>query len=637
MRYAVWLIALALGAVGAARAQSSEPSWIRLSAYTDHTSVPQGGTLRIVVALDIEGGYHVNAHHPSQKFQIPTVLTPEPSAAVRWGPVHYPPGQLFAPVWAEGEKLSVYAGRTLLLVEAQVADDAPTGETPLRLKLSYQGCDARSCYQPASQEAVATVRIIEKGGAAAGANQAIFREAEAGLAPAAPPQSIRFEGETNLAATFERGMAAYLASLLLFGLLLNLTPCVFPLIPVTMTVFAQQGESRAAKVLPHAVLYVLGLAATFTLVGVLAALAGRSMGLVLQHPVGVLGVVAVLAVMMASTFGAFEIRLPSGAMGKLGARRGLAGSLFMGLVMGLVASPCVGPFLIALITFIAAKGSAALGAVSFFVTGLGLGIPYLFLGLFTGLINRFPRGGAWLIWTKRLMGMMLAGLILYFIRQYIAEAFFWPLVLATFIFAAVYLALLEGLSRRPFTRRFLAARLITGAVILAAGIMTYADATRERPEAQWTAWEAGLLEKAAAAKKPAILYFGADWCIACKEWHAHVFSDPGVVQASERFVRIYADVTKPPEGAFKDFAERFQATNPPVVIVFGGDGKIWKAYRNPPAVEQFAETLREEELQTQFNLAADGALDFVITHTGGGVYEVPTEANPATSTLNIQH
>jgi len=284
-------------------------------------------------------------------------------------------------------------------------------------------------------------------------------------------------------------------------------------------------------------------------------------------------------------------------MGKLGARRGLAGSLFMGLVMGLVASPCVGPFLIALITFIAAKGSVALGAVSFFVTGLGLGIPYIFLGLFTGLINRFPRGGAWLIWTKRLMGMMLAGLILYFIHPYVAEAFFWPLVLGVFIFAAVYLALLEGLSRRPFTARFWAMRLITGAVILAAGIMAYADATREHPEVQWTAWQPGALEKAAAEKKPAILYFGADWCIACKEWHSHTFADPGVVQESERFVRIYVDLSEPPEGALKDFAERFQAINPPVVVLIGRDGAVFKAWRNPPAAIDFLPALREAALQ----------------------------------------
>jgi thiol:disulfide interchange protein DsbD len=589
MSRSIVAVLLVLFAAGQVHAQPSPHSWLRAEAYPDSRSVPQGGSLRIAVVLSIEGGYHVNANPSSQSFQIPTVIAPQPAAGIGWGAVRYPAGRPFAVAAAT---LSVYEGRTIILVEAQVADDTPTGQTALRLKLQYQGCDANACYPPASRELEATVEIIQRGRAAAAANEAVFREADRAFAPAALAQAIHFEGETNLAATFEKGLAPYLVSLLVFGLLLNLTPCVFPLVPVTMTVFAQQGESRPRKVLPLAILYVLGLAATFTLVGLAAALAGRSMGLVLQHPVGVLGVVAVLAIMVASSFGAFEIRLPSGAMARLGARRGLAGSLFMGMVMGLVASPCVGPFLIALITFVAAKGSPALGALSFFVTGLGLGIPYIFLGLFTGLINRFPHGGAWLIWTKRLMGLMLAGLILYFVRPFIAEAFFWPLVLATFLFAAAYLAVLEGWSRRPFTARFWAARLITGSVILAAGIMVYAGATREHPEVAWTPWQPDALEKAQADKRPAILYFGADWCMACKEWHAIIFTDPAVVRESENFVRIYVDVTKPPQGPLKEFAEHYQAVNPPVVVVFARDGGLLKAWRNPPPAPEFLKALK---------------------------------------------
>jgi len=603
-------MAILLLLAATAPGQPAGEPWLRAAPYADREATPQGGTFTTAVALDIAPGYHVNANPPSPKYLIPVTLTPEPAAGVRWDEVRYPPGKTFSPKWAAGETVAVYAGRTFLLVTGTVADDAPPGDLALRLKLGYQGCSETSCFQPASRELAATIRVVGKGEAAAPANAAIFAEAEkAFAAPApgsssAPPRSmspasaaspaaaIHFEGETNLSATFEKGLAVYLFSLVGFGLLLNLTPCVFPLIPVTMTIFAQQGEHRPLKVLPLAVLYVVGLAATFTLVGVAAALAGESMGVVLQRPWGVLGVVAVLAIMMASTFGAFDIRLPSGAMGRLGARRGWAGALFMGLVMGLVASPCVGPFLIALITFVAIKGSVALGAVSFFATGLGLGIPYLFLGTFTGLINRVPRGGGWLLWTKRFMGMMLAGLILYFIRPYVAEAFFWPLVLAVFLFAAVYLALVEGLSRRPFSRAFWAARLATGAVILLAGILTYVWATAPHPEVQWTPWRPGGLEAAQAEKKPVLLYFGADWCAACREWHTGVFADAQVIKAGEPFARFYVDVTRP-EGAVEAFARRYDAINPPAVIVFGRDGSVVKAYRNPPEAEAFAKVLAE--------------------------------------------
>jgi len=606
-RWIVFALLLAVAARPAA-AESSPHPWLRAEACPDRSRVPQGGTLRIAVVLDIEGGYHVNANPPAQGFQVPTAVAGEPAGLLRWGAVRYPPGVPFAPPWAQGE-ISVYEGRAVILVEAQVADDAPPGQAALRLRLDYQGCDAATCYQPASRELVASVEVVEKGVAAEPANEAVFREAErvlgaaqpavvrprvvAGPDAAAPAASVRFEGETDLAAALQKGLPAYLATLMLFGLLLNLTPCVFPLIPVTMAVFAQQGESRPARVLPLAALYVLGLAATFTLVGLAAALAGRRMGLVLQHPAGVLAVVAVLAVMMASTFGAFDIRLPSGAMGRLGARRGPAGALVMGMVMGLVASPCVGPFLIALITFVAARGDAVLGAASFFVTGLGLGLPYVFLGTFTGLVNRFPRGGGWLIWTKRLMGLALGGLILYFVRPFMAEEFFRPLVLGVFIFAAAYLALLEGWSRRPFTRRFRAVRLATGAAVLAAGILVYADAVRERPAVRWTAWQPGALEAAQAEAQPVLLYFGADWCIACREWEATVFAHPAVVAESGKLARIYVDVTRLEDGPRKALAGRYRAADPPVVIVLDRRGAVLKAWRSPPDAAAFAGALRQ--------------------------------------------
>jgi thiol:disulfide interchange protein DsbD len=303
--------------------------------------------------------------------------------------------------------------------------------------------------------------------------------------------------------------------------------------------------------------------------------------------------------MMASAFGAFEIRLPPGLLGRLSARRGPFGAAFMGLVMGAVVAPCVGPFLFALITFIATTRSAPLGAVSFFVTGLGLGLPYVFLAMFTGLINRFPHGGGWLVWTKRLLGLALAGLILYYIQRFIDPAFFWPLVLALFIFAAAYLGFLEGFSRRPFTRRFWIVRVATAAGLLAAGTGIYGWATAERPEVQWTAWTPGALEKAMAEKKPVILYFGADWCIECKEWHARIFSDPEVVADTEGFERIYVDVTQPTEGPKKAFAEKYQAVNPPVVIVLDRGGRIVAAYRSAPNVETFIGKLEKANTPTK--------------------------------------
>jgi thiol:disulfide interchange protein DsbD len=270
--------------------------------------------------------------------------------------------------------------------------------------------------------------------------------------------------------------------------------------------------------------------------------------------------------------------------------------------MGAVAAPCVGPFVGALVAVVAAVGSVLLGAAAFFTVGIGLGIPYVFLGIFTSLINRFPRGGGWLVWTKRLMGLALAGVILYFVERFIRREFFWPLVLGLFLFAGVYLGLLEGLSRRPFTRRFLAVRLATGAALVAAGVYVYAAGSAERPELPWQPWTPDALQAAQAARRPAVLYFGADWCIACREWKAKVFG-PIAEAARARPARIpgekhdilwlYIDVTVLGEGPKKEFARRFDAVNPPAVVLLGRDGKAVAAYRDPPDLETFVKALLE--------------------------------------------
>jgi thiol:disulfide interchange protein DsbD len=627
---AVALAGLAAGGAGGAPAQD----WLRASAQADRTAVPPGGEFRVAVTIDLDPGYHVNSNPPSPKDLVPVVVTPQAAAGIRWGAVHYPPAATYKPAWAD-EAVSVYTGRAVIQVGGTAAADATPGDVPLRLKLDYQGCREDTCFAPTSRELTAHVQI----------------EPQA----AASEEPIHFEGQSNLEELLRKSPLLYFLALFVGGLLLDLTPCVFPLVPVTMSIFAQQSDRRGGKIFLLAALYVLGLATTFAAVGVVAALTGQSLGFILQRPAGALAVIVVLAVMMASLFGAFEIQLPAALAGRLSARKGLLGAVFMGAVMGAIAAPCVGPFLISEITIIAKTAAApgtstayaiVFGAGSFFVTGLGLGAPFLALGLFTGLISRYPRSGGWLVWVKSLMGFALAGLILYYAQPYIAAAFFWLVVLATAVLAAVYLGVLEGWSRRPFKRWFWTVRLVTAAAVLAAGVALYMKEAPASPdsaaapaggqpvqkaagaEIKWTPWTEGSLEAAATAGKPVLLYFGADWCIACKEWHAGLFSDPDVRMRTEGFERIFVDLTRAPEGKKRDMALRFDAINPPAVILLDGRGKVAKAYRNPPSVKEFTSELTQVsfDLKVQFDKSADSAIDYVTKHfnEGGGLWSTST-------------
>ncbi|MFO8014248.1 MAG: cytochrome c biogenesis protein CcdA [Phycisphaerae bacterium] len=652
MRHGAMLLAATLilaGAGGRLAAEAEPEPWLQTAAHLDHAALARGQTFRAAVVLDLDADYHVNATPPSLDFQIPTTVRPAAQEGITWDEVRYPEGVTFDADWAGDDTVRVYSGRTILVVPGTVADDAPLGPVTLRFTLAYQGCDASTCYQPGERTLQIATEIVAADAAPDPANADVFEAVRAGGGPvrrspkgedgsgrsssSGPASSqadtapeIRFEDEQDVAAWFREGFLVALPLLFLGGLGLNLTPCVFPLIPITMNVFAQQGESRPLKVLPLALVYVLGLALTFTLVGVLAALAGQSLGLVLQTPWGVLGVVVVLAIMMASAFGAFDIQLPSGVMGKLGGRQGVLGAGFMGMVMGAIAAPCVGPFLIGLLTAVATfatEHSTAeaipLGAGAFFVVGIGLGVPYIFLGTFTGLINRFPRGGPWLVWTKRLLALALGGLILYFLRPYIAPAMFWPMVLALFVFAAVYMGLLEGLSRRPFSKTFWTVRIVAAVALLAGGIVFYAtqapsrvrqhagtfDGERGTPSqgasadgaarVNWTAWQPGALEEAKAAGRGVLLYFGADWCTECFVWKRGLFSDPEVVAVTEDLERVYVDVTKPPPADTPKgrIADAYRGRNPPAVIVLDAAGEVVKAWRDPPDVDPFVAALEQ--------------------------------------------
>jgi len=623
-------LALAAGPALLAAEPGAEP-WLRAAAYPDCAALARGKPFRVAVVLDLDADYHVNANPPSLEFQVPTKVQPAAREGIAWGEVAYPEGEPLAADWADDETVRVYEGRTILGVPAAVAEDAPLGPVTLTFTLKYQGCDASTCYPPAERTLEVETEILAADAEPAPANTEIFEAVRARTShPSSAPAgasaenaeedpAVRFEGEVDVAGWLDRGPVLYVLFLAIGGLGLNLLPCVYPLIPVTMSLFAQQGEGRPLKILPLAAAYTLGIALTFTVMGVLAALAGQSMGLVLQTPWGVLAIVTVLAVMMASVFGAFEIRLPAGAMGKLGARRGLVGSAFMGMVMGAVAAPCVGPFLVALISLVASRQSIPFGAASFFAVGLGLGLPYLFLGTFTGLVNRLPRSGGWMVWAKRLMGMALGGVILHYLRPFLAPAMFWPMVLALFVFAAVYLGVLEGLSRRPFSRPFWIVRIVAAVAILAGGVWVYAAyapsragahpgtgdsapqaASPETPADQqlhvdWTDWHPGALAEARQAGRGVLLYFTADWCTECFVWERRLFSNPEVVSASRALDCVYVDLTErpsadSPKGAF---ADAYRGRNPPAVIVLDARGGVLKAWRKPPDTEAFVAALEE--------------------------------------------
>ena len=210
----------------------------------------------------------------------------------------------------------------------------------------------------------------------------------------------------------------FLSLLLVFlgGLALNLTPCVYPLIPITIGYFGGQSQGNTKKLFSLGVLYVLVIALTYSVVGVVTALSGAVFGTLLQNPIVIIFIVLLFIALGLSQFGVYEFKMPDKLVMKAGgAKSGAFGAFFMGLTMGIVAAPCIGPFVIGLVTYVAAKGDTLYGFLMFFTLAIGLGLPYLFLAIFSGKIKSLPKSGYWLQGVEHIFGLILFGAALYFV------------------------------------------------------------------------------------------------------------------------------------------------------------------------------------------------------------------------------
>ncbi|MBN2584281.1 MAG: thioredoxin family protein [Planctomycetes bacterium] len=561
--------------------------------------VAPGGTASFSLPVTIKPQHHAMANKVAEGY-VPTVLSLGQRAAEGFRlDVTYPPGKPL--VLFEGlEPINVYEGTVRLQCRLTVPADAALAETTLPLDLHYQACSESTCLPPKHLAIPLPLAIVSASQAPPSDNGA------ASQPPVAESDAGDWLGRLEGA-----GLVGLLALVFVMGLAMNLTPCVFPVVPVTVGFFASQGKRSVGATVLLAAVYVLGMAVVFTILGSAAALAGSQIGWALQSPWGVAVLCVVLAVLAASLFGAFEIRLPSSLLGSLQGKSGLFGALVMGAAVGLVAAPCVGPFVAALVIYVGELGSrmaaqgagrlaqAAAGGGLFFVFSLGLGLPYLLLGAFTSLLTRVPRGGPWLVWVRSLLAFPVLGLILYFLRPYLSEPQFWLPTSALPLVAALYLGFIQGRTFRPWSRGFRIARTVTAAALVVAGVVMLATealpSLELRETIPWAAYQDGDLETARNDGRPAVLYVTAAWCANCRVMDRKVFRDDEVHLAAEGVRLLKIDVTAgpPTQGtrAAALYAE-FVHGGPPVLVFYDRRGKV-TAQRSDLDKDEFLQLLQQ--------------------------------------------
>ncbi len=372
------------------------------------------------------------------------------------------------------------------------------------------------------------------------------------------------------------GLLWTLLGIFVGGMALNLTPCVYPMIPITVSFFggrsAADGPSQVKLVL-HGICYILGLALTNSTLGVVAALTGGLMGGILQNPLVLAGVAVVLVVFATSLFGFWELRLP-GFLSRAASQShsGYFGSLFMGLTLGVVAAPCIGPFVLGLLTWVAGMGSAVYGFLIFFVLSLGLGLPLFILAVFSGQLRRLPKAGGWMIWVRMLMGWVLVGMAVYFIRPVLPGAFKVVLPITMAVAAGLHLGWFD--KNVADSKIFPWLKTIVGSACLVAATIWAMGWVMQGPGVQWHDYSEEILQQADAADRPVIIDFYADWCTPCRELEEITFHHDGVVaMAKEKFVMIKVDVTTGGNPFHEKLLEQYNVKGVPTVVFVDGNAK----------------------------------------------------------------
>jgi len=478
------------------------------------------------------------------------------------------------------------------VIDIKLAKDRPIDTiVPITLQLSYQGCSEQGlCYEPINTKFnfnIETAKLVLKSNNTA--------------TPSVKKSPINLSETDRITQTFIEGnVPLILLTFFTFGLLLSLTPCIFPMIPILSSIIVAQGKNMTAmRGFTLSLVYVLSMSVAYTIAGVLAGLFGGNIQIAMQNP-WVISTFALLFVGLAvSMFGYFKIGLPSSWQTKLSktsdeasSKGGYLGVAIMGFLSALIVGPCVAPPLAGALVYIGQTGNALLGGSALFVLSLGMGIPLLLIG--TGAGKYMPRPGGWMDTVSHIFGVVMLAIAIWMLSRILSPAISMILLSMLLIIVSIYLGALEPLqNHHKGTQTFLKGIgvifLAYGLILLYGGIkgsgnplapLTFANEMQPTSNSNQNAnMEFKIIHSSEELDallgqnkgKKVMLDFYADWCTSCKELDQITFKDPRVVKSLKDYVLIRADVTANSE-AEQTLAKRFNLFGPPAMIFFDEDG-----------------------------------------------------------------
>jgi thiol:disulfide interchange protein DsbD len=487
----------------------------------------------------------------------------------------------------------------------------------VELEVTYQPCtegEGGVCYPPTHQRLTVKASEIPASAVASDATQTPI------AAPMAPPSLTPVQAPipapsgvaTSEAAPAPESPAAPAPSKSLFwlflgifgaGVIASLTPCVYPMIPITLAVIGAKGGGKA-KGLKLSITLVLGMAATYTVLGVIAARTGAAFGAFVQHPSFLVPVSVIFALFALSLFGAFEIQLPEGLRNRLqggSPKGGYLGAFTVGLLLGPLSAPCVGPIVGSILLMIGQQGQVILGALQLFTFALGMGVLFIAVGTSSAAL---PRSGDWLLKVKQAMGVIVLGFAAWNVRLVVPawmNPAMWSLTLLALAATLDAFRPAEGFApslRKGLGLLSLAVALLLGVRAVEAGLgiellpqkaATARIAVASEPSASaWISQDLeGALARAKAQQKVVLVDAYADWCAQCKELDEKTWPDAAVGEWIARHavaVRVNGDKDR------KDLAARFHFSGYPTVLLLDANGRELRramGFRKPEEMLRF--------------------------------------------------
>jgi len=567
---------------------SQTSDYLSVSSFINKEKYTTSDTIRAALKISVKEGYHINSFEVNDPTLIKTTIINSGDQFSLLS-IFFPEDKKLKFEFSDTE-LNVYEGQIIVGLTFLPSKNIPNGKYDIPVKINYQACDDKVCYSPKSAAENLKIEIDNSNPSKTESNIEVFKEINFTI----PTQITENNSDRNSSLTEnkrvdtpnddenqvsnwieEKGLAVSLFLIFLGGLALNLTPCVYPLIPITVSFFGAQASGSKSQSILMGLFYSLGMSVTYSALGVFAALTGSLLGNALQNPIVIIAIALILFALGTSMFGLFEIRVPQSLalMGNKN-RSGYFGSALMGLTVGFIAAPCIGPFVLSLLVYVGKLGNAFTGFLLFFVLSMGLGLPYIFLAASSSSISKLPRSGEWMEGVKIIFGLILFGMVLNTLEPLIAKDIFKIIFPLYIILAGVYLIIFDRKGLSSFIYSKIKYFIAVAAIIFGTWMLKPQEASEEVKWKMLSSIES-IDKSISEENKPVMIDFYADWCAQCKELDEFTYTNPEIVELSQSLNTIKIDLTKENES----ITNKYNIKGLPVVIFMSSKGEEYKELR----------------------------------------------------------